>query len=240
MLTKIYTHHIFGEIVITKKNSNKNIRLTVSPSKGIRVSIPFFIRFSRAEAFINERENWIKETIEKQKDKTHSREIPLGEGHEINLINCTVIFHKGPVASSLNNKVIIRSVPGCTNIYYPEGIPRSVLADAVLKVIKKRAAEYLPIRAAELAGRYGFKFNKIFLKNNKTNWGSCSNKNNINLNIHLMRLDKSLADYVIMHELCHLKQHNHGPKFHEMLNSLCNGKEKELARQLLLNSTSAI
>ncbi len=60
---------------------------------------------------------------------------------------------------------------------------------------------------------YGFKFNKINIKNQKTRWGSCSRKGNLNFNYKIALLSERLADYIICHELCHLKEFNHSQKF---------------------------
>lgn len=100
------------------------------------------------------------------------------------------------------------------------------------ETLRAEAKAWLIPRLATLAAEHGFAYNKVFIKNNVSNWGSCSTKGNINLNMQLMRLPEELRDYVILHELCHLKQLNHGPEFHAMLNSLCGGREKELRRQL--------
>lgn len=77
-----------------------------------------------------------------------------------------------------------------------------------------------------------FSYNRLFLKNNVSNWGSCSIKRNINLNVNLVNLPEHLIRYVILHELCHLVYMNHGTRFHALLDSVCGGKEKELAKQL--------
>jgi len=60
---------------------------------------------------------------------------------------------------------------------------------------------------------YGFSFNKIFIKNQKTCWGSCSRKQNLNFNYKIIFLPRKHQDYIIAHELCHLKEFNHSKKF---------------------------
>ena len=61
--------------------------------------------------------------------------------------------------------------------------------------------------------KFGFSFNKIFIKNQKTRWGSCSCKQNLNLNYKIVFLPQKHQDYIIVHELCHLKEFNHSRKF---------------------------
>lgn len=104
--------------------------------------------------------------------------------------------------------------------------------------LRAEAKAFLPDRLRELAVQKGFadrshcEYRRIFIKNNLTNWGSCSSKGNINLNLRLMLLPEHLRDYVILHELCHLRYPNHGKEFHSLLNSLCNGQEKQLREEL--------
>ena len=97
--------------------------------------------------------------------------------------------------------------------------------------LRKQAKAYLPGRLAELAAQHGFSYNQVRIKHNVSNWGSCSVKKNINLNLNLMRLPAELRDYVMLHELCHLKYMNHGKEFHALLESVC-PNHKELRRQL--------
>lgn len=86
--------------------------------------------------------------------------------------------------------------------------------------LRKRAKAELPPRLMTLADKYGFNPGRIAIKHNISNWGSCSRKGNINLNLNLLRLDKPLQDYVLLHELCHLTHPNHGPQFHRLLEDL--------------------
>jgi len=60
---------------------------------------------------------------------------------------------------------------------------------------------------------YKFKINKVFIKNQKSRWGSCSSKGNLNFNYKIIYLRPELADYLIVHELCHLGELNHSKKF---------------------------
>ena len=80
-----------------------------------------------------------------------------------------------------------------------------------------KAKKHLLQRLDELCKRNGFKYNKAFVKNQKTRWGSCSDKNNINLNMNLMRLPDELIDYVILHELVHTRIKDHSHLFWEAL-----------------------
>jgi predicted metal-dependent hydrolase len=68
-----------------------------------------------------------------------------------------------------------------------------------------------------LAARHGFTYNRVFVRHQKTRWGSCSHKNNINLNARLVQLPQALMDYTILHELVHTRIKHHGPRFWEAL-----------------------
>ncbi|MCP4714026.1 MAG: M48 family metallopeptidase [Deltaproteobacteria bacterium] len=75
------------------------------------------------------------------------------------------------------------------------------------------ARQLLVERLQCLARQYGFSYNRVFIRNQKTRWGSCSIKNNINLNIKLAWLPAELRDYVILHELVHTRIKTHGREF---------------------------
>ncbi len=86
-----------------------------------------------------------------------------------------------------------------------------------IESLRRQARAELPGRLAELASRYGFSYNRVTVKHNVSNWGSCSSKGNINLNLNIVRLPRVFQDYVLLHELCHLRHQDHGQGFHLLL-----------------------
>ena len=109
--------------------------------------------------------------------------------------------------------------------------------------MRRQAKAELPRRLAELAARYGFSYNRVTIKHNATNWGSCSTRNNINLNLNIVRLPAPLRDYILLHELCHLRHHDHGQAFHLLLEHVCTDNllklcdESEDARRIVRAAT---
>ena len=108
-----------------------------------------------------------------------------------------------------------------------------------VEALRRKAKAELPSRLAELAGRYGFVYNRVVIKHNATNWGSCSSKNNINLNLNIVRLPKVLQDYILLHELCHLRHHDHGHAFHLLLEHLLTDNLMKLLADTSLSNEDA-
>ena len=90
---------------------------------------------------------------------------------------------------------------------------RRVNAQIEYVQLKDEALGFVKKKIEKLNSVYGFSFNKIAIKNQKTRWGSCSKTGNLNFNYRLVYLPERLADYVIVHEICHLKEFNHSKRF---------------------------
>ena len=229
MREKIFIHPQVGEILLVKGGARRNIRLTVHPVRGIRVSIPAFVSFKEAERFIDSKVSWILKARNRMVLKRESAGIDISDGAMLSIIGGSIRF----MEEAGCDKLTIRSSDGTLFLVcYGPNHSREFILSGLTALIRREAKLYLPGRLSELADKYRFRYNKVFLKNNRSNWGSCSAKGNINLNINLMRLPSELCDHIILHELCHLKHRNHGAEFHELLDKLCDGKEREFSRIL--------
>ena len=82
-----------------------------------------------------------------------------------------------------------------------------------IRLLADQALRELPPRIAAYAGQMGVTYGRVTIRNQKTRWGSCSSKGNLNFNCLLMLTPREVQDYVIVHELRHRKEMNHSPKF---------------------------
>ncbi len=91
--------------------------------------------------------------------------------------------------------------------------PVEVLSSQDIKLLTTRAKRIIPQRVRYYADLMGVKYGRITIRMQKSRWGSCSSKGNLNFNCLLMRTPDEIIDYVVVHELCHLKEMNHSPRF---------------------------
>jgi len=91
--------------------------------------------------------------------------------------------------------------------------PIPSLTDEQLRRLKRRAAVAIPERLEYFAPLVGVDYGRVTIRSQKTRWGSCSAKGDLNFNCLLLLMPPSVLDYVVVHELCHRKQMNHSPRF---------------------------
>ena len=96
---------------------------------------------------------------------------------------------------------------------YGESVESEYLTNEEIKKLADKALQHIPKRVSYYAKQIGVTYGKITIRNQKTRWGSCSSKGNLNFNCLLMLTPPEVIDYVIVHELCHRKEMNHSGAF---------------------------
>ena len=86
---------------------------------------------------------------------------------------------------------------------------------------REEARALITERIEHLSSVHGFQYNRVAIRNQKTRWGSCSTKGNLNFNYKIFFLLPEMRDYIIVHELCHLKEFNHSKKFWDLVEEIC-------------------
>lgn len=91
--------------------------------------------------------------------------------------------------------------------------PIQCLSSQEIQELANQAVKIIPEKVRYYAEQMGVSYGRITIRNQKTRWGSCSGKGNLNFNCLLMLAPEEVQDYVVVHELCHRKEMNHSPKF---------------------------
>ena len=219
------------KILITRKKANSNINISLKPFEIVKVSIPFYFSFDKAEKYIFEKSKWIISKYSKIK-AIESKLTIFDFNTSFSTRNHKLQLNKvksNDVKYRLKDQLILVDIPNAAEIKSLD--IQQKIRFAIEETLRKEAKDYLPQRVKELAEKNSFRFKKVSVRNSKTRWGSCSYDNNINLNLHLMRLPNHLIDYVILHELVHTKIKNHSRDFWNMLD-LVTGNAKNLDKEL--------
>ena len=230
-MNKTITLEGIGEIKMTRNNRIKRLAIAVRPFLGVRVKVPDNVSFKNAEKFVLEKRSWIKKNLDKvQRVEDHYPTFDNNSEYRTREHRLKIIPHnKNTIKLIVKNKVIYAFYPSYADVK-DERVQKAIRR-AIIETWRIEAKEYLSERVEKLASEHGFKFNKVFIKNAKTRWGSCSATNNINLNLQLMRLPERLIDYIILHELTHTIHKNHGKDFWNLLNNI-SGNAKILKREI--------
>lgn len=208
---------------------SRRISISIRPPDTVRLSLPYYVPLSDAMKFLDEKVPWIEKSILKLKQKCPDTIIEMPYATR----NHKLLFRPGDVSkitASVKHSEIVVSYP--LEVNHLDDEVQQIAKAAIEKAWKIEAEAMLPERLARLAELFGFKYNRLTIKNTRSKWGSCSSLNDILLSIHLMRLPDELIDYIIIHELCHTIHKNHGEKFHGLLDRLTDGRHSNLRREL--------
>ena len=231
MSGQVHYFKSIGDVVFVKNDRAKSLRIIVKPNHGVKVTVPKYVSLTNAFRFVEEKTDWIRTSLEKVK-ALEQKATFFRPGLEYK-----TRYHQLVFIQNAESKLIARVGNGLIRIFY--SLEDQILSDAgqafIYKAIeyalRKEAKVYLPQRLEYLADKFGFQYSGLRIKNLKSRWGSCSTVNNINLNIHLMRLPDHLIDYVILHELIHTVHKNHGKHFWHALDTV-SGNARLLAAEM--------
>lgn len=98
--------------------------------------------------------------------------------------------------------------------------------------LRREAKRDIPPRVEAIAKRFGLSYSSLRISSAHTRWGSCSGRDGISISLYTMLLPEHLRDFIILHELCHTRHHNHSAKFHMMLRLLSEGREAKYNAEL--------
>jgi hypothetical protein len=206
------------------------MKISVKPDKSVLVSFPFFVSEKEVLAFLARNETWIR----KQQEKAEKQQISFNEGFFVKTRMHTVYLQKGLSTGDVNVKnndvtIFIRD--------FQSENARLAVEYTLTQIFRMEAHLLLPKRLTELAHKFGFSYNKVSIRNNKRNWGSCSSRNNISLNLQMMKLPDQLIDYILLHELVHTEIKDHSERFWKKLDEVTGSKARELAKEVKKYST---
>lgn len=221
MKSKLQPEHIieFGNRRIPyylTRRKRKRIRIRVAPDLTVSVSAPLRAKDEQIERVLTQKARWIARKLDEIKD-FHPLPAPkqyvsgetfcyLGRQYRLKVET----GEKSP--AKLKGKFLYVSVPDKQD------------RDAVKKMVEswyRQRAEQTFTRyqkkCSDVVGRHGIPKATLTLRKMRTRWGSCSSKGRITINTNLIQAPVHCIEYVIMHELCHLKHHNHSPAFYKLL-----------------------
>lgn len=229
MPNKVVHFKSIGPVTFFRNRRSKSIKISVKPDKSVLVSFPFFVSEKEVLTFLARNEAW----IQKQQNKAVALRKVYGESEVIQTKLHQVELCHGKTED-------VETIGKVVKIYSPDfnsEKSRIFLENILNQVYRYEARKLLPPRMKELALMNGFSYNNVSIRNNKRNWGSCSSRNNISLNLQMMKLPDKLIDYILLHELVHTEIKDHSEWFWKKLDEVTGGKARELAKEVKKYST---
>lgn len=206
----------------------KTISLNVYPDQSILVKCPPRIGEGRLRQFLKKKTLWLEKKVNYFKNiKRDSSQKEYVSGESFQYMGRQYQLY---VTASNENKVSLSR--GKISIGSKESVANGRANQQILEEwFKLRANTIITKRFEQLLKEFPYEYQpKLRIKKMKTRWGSCTKKGNITLNEYLIRTPLHCIDYVIIHELCHLVEHNHSPKFYKIMTKLMPDWQKRKQR----------
>jgi predicted metal-dependent hydrolase len=217
---------LIGDVLLYKYRSSRSIRIKVTGSNSVKVTLPYWAPYNSAIKFVNTRIDWI--ASQQLRFGVLADKQSIGKAHHLRFISGQPVHS---VRARLNQTEIIVTVP--TAMGNDDPSVQAAARRSCIRALQQEAQALLPQRLKALAQQHGFSYRSVHTRNLKSRWGSCNQENYIGLNIFLMQLPWKLIDYVLLHELVHTRVHNHSAEFWNELE-----KHSPGARQLRRETNS--
>ena len=192
------------------QTSRRNVQIKALPGGETRVYAPAWMRLREIDSIVQERAEEILRmhaALDRAVNADHAAH-PVGEGSRISVEGrprALRLIRAPRVSMQLNEDVLELSIPEPECEEKVRAALRQTLSEYALKRIRERLDVYQP----RIGGEYG----RVTIREQRTRWGSCSSKHNLNFNWKLIQAPPEALDYVVIHELCHLREFNHSPRF---------------------------
>jgi predicted metal-dependent hydrolase len=202
------------DYTIKKSKRARNISIRITTQNEVILTYPHWGSETQAIKFLQQNQENILSRISKNKvntkkfDFTNLEKIHyLGEELTLYVVEKSRSTFKATVSGS---ELVVLVPDGEKN-------NKALIRKAIHSEFKKQFRQIVEEGVEEYNKFYNFEYNRIAIKDNRTNWGSCSTKGNLNFNWKLIFAPLEVIDYVIVHELCHLKEHNHSKHFWDLV-----------------------
>ena len=185
------------------RSRRKTIAIYIRPGGHVEVRAPLRTPVREIEAFVRAKARWIegKRRLVLERGEIHRR--TLDYGCPVPVLSEEWAVCPGKTGYDLPGK----------RFFIPGGLEPSEVKEACARVYRKLARDILPEKIERFAARMGVKPTGLGITSAQTRWGSCSGKGRLNFSWRLMMAPEEAVDYVVVHELAHLREMNHSPRF---------------------------
>jgi predicted metal-dependent hydrolase len=193
----------------------RRLRMVIRAGSGLEVVVPRGMPLRAHEAFLQDKATWIIQTLDRLREARPAPEAaPLSDGSRLRYAGRELTLRLrdgtriGHYRAALHQDELRLGVPA---------LEQPVIRRALEHWYRRQAETVFAERIALHNRAYQFRFGRVSVKAQKTRWGSCSKQGNLNFNWRLLLAPLPVLDYVVVHELCHLREMNHGSKFWQLV-----------------------